>query len=296
MRADQETRKRSYSESLDSDAKSNRRMHTHSLKHVQELPHDTTATPQDPYFVDSQLIRSLCLALTTVGFDSVKPSALEMFRAEVEEYMLHFLAMVRTSMMAARRVEPVPTDFIYALAMHDISPSQLLPHLKHTIPPEVTLPNVEPPDPQEPLPVDVAPILGTDLAIRSKDSYIPEQMPPFPSKHTYIRTDQFVEREDDARKIRELATQEGIQAEQALRKLAAKEGGKGRSRMVARAKDEEEWEAAMKEVEGGKPALNSMDFGFDGAVDRSQEKREELSGGVVNWERILWRKGVQGIR
>jgi transcription initiation factor TFIID subunit 8 len=53
---------------------------THQLGHIQQLP----AAP-DETFVQAQLLRSLCTALTIVGYESVKPSALEMFRAEVEE-------------------------------------------------------------------------------------------------------------------------------------------------------------------------------------------------------------------
>lgn len=58
---------------------------THQLSHIQQLPPATEPAPQDEAFVQAQLLRSICTALTIVGYDSVKPSALEMFRAEVEE-------------------------------------------------------------------------------------------------------------------------------------------------------------------------------------------------------------------
>lgn len=58
---------------------------THQLSHTQRLPPHTEAAPQDETFIQAQLLRSICTALTIVGYDSVKPSALEMFRAEVEE-------------------------------------------------------------------------------------------------------------------------------------------------------------------------------------------------------------------
>lgn len=57
----------------------------HSLSHIQQLPAQTEPAPQDEVFVQSQLLRSICTALAVVGYDSVKPSALEMFRAQVEE-------------------------------------------------------------------------------------------------------------------------------------------------------------------------------------------------------------------
>lgn len=58
---------------------------THHLGHIQQLPPATEPAPQDEAFIQAQLLRSICTALTIVGYDSVKPSALEMFRAEVEE-------------------------------------------------------------------------------------------------------------------------------------------------------------------------------------------------------------------
>jgi hypothetical protein len=58
---------------------------THRLGHIQQLPAATEPAAQDETFVQAQLLRSLCTALTIVGYESVKPSALEMFRAEVEE-------------------------------------------------------------------------------------------------------------------------------------------------------------------------------------------------------------------
>lgn len=58
---------------------------THQLSHIQQLPPATEPAPQDEAFVQAQLLRSICTALTVVGYDSVKPSALEMFRAEVDE-------------------------------------------------------------------------------------------------------------------------------------------------------------------------------------------------------------------
>lgn len=58
---------------------------THHLTHIQQLPAETEPAAQDETFIQAQLLRSICTALTIVGYDSVKPSALEMFRAEVEE-------------------------------------------------------------------------------------------------------------------------------------------------------------------------------------------------------------------
>lgn len=56
----------------------------HATKIRQELAVDCLSGFQDESFFEAQLLRAISLALTTVGFDSVKPSALEAFRAETE--------------------------------------------------------------------------------------------------------------------------------------------------------------------------------------------------------------------
>ena len=58
------------------------------LQRAQSRPAHVEAAPQDPVFVQGQLLRSISAALTMVGFDSAKPSALEMFRGAVEECAL----------------------------------------------------------------------------------------------------------------------------------------------------------------------------------------------------------------
>ena len=55
------------------------------LHHVQQLPESVEPASQDPEFAEGQLLKSITAALTLAGFDSVKPTALEMFRAHTEE-------------------------------------------------------------------------------------------------------------------------------------------------------------------------------------------------------------------
>ena len=57
----------------------------HSLSHIQQQPAQTEPAAQDEAFIQAQLMRSICSALTVVGYDGVRPSALEMFRGQVEE-------------------------------------------------------------------------------------------------------------------------------------------------------------------------------------------------------------------
>jgi transcription initiation factor TFIID subunit 8 len=62
-----------------------RRIVHHGIKYKQPLASEALDVVQDDAFFQSQLLRSISLALTAVGFDSVLPSALEAFRAEVED-------------------------------------------------------------------------------------------------------------------------------------------------------------------------------------------------------------------
>lgn len=55
------------------------------VAHVQRMPPHTEPAAQVAEFAQGQLLRSITAALTMAGFDSVKPTALEMFRSQVEE-------------------------------------------------------------------------------------------------------------------------------------------------------------------------------------------------------------------
>ena len=59
---------------------------------------------------------------------------------------------------------------------------------------------------------------GTDQKMKN---FIPKHFPVLPSMHTYQATAEFVDREQDPRKVREQATEEGRLGEEALRKLVA---------------------------------------------------------------------------
>jgi hypothetical protein len=97
----------------------------------------------------------------------------------------------------------------------------LLPHVKPN-------PNLEPvptllSDPPEDDSFKTLPSLGPQLSgddDRVRSAYIPKHFPEFPSKHTYRHTPVFTEREQDPRRIRERATEDGRHGEEALRKLA----------------------------------------------------------------------------
>lgn len=297
----------------------------HHLSHVQSMPAATEPAPQDPVFAQSQLLRSICAALTIAGYDSVRPSALESFRAQVEEYMLAFLSDVKTSMHSARRVSPLPTDFTFALSSLGLSSGDLEPHLSLPYPTQLAAPTVAPPAPAEAPPPNLAPMLGPELQTPAvsvnevkENSYIPPHFPALPSRHAYMCTNTFTEREGNARKIREKATEEGILAEQALRKLMAakikkevvpgRTGERGSSREIKAKARESSWKDVVADLlledgqastqdsgVAGMGSFGSSVFGTDGAGDEKEDKLEALmrTGGLsVNHDRGHWRRGA----
>ncbi|KAK7522008.1 transcription factor TFIID complex subunit 8 C-term-domain-containing protein [Phyllosticta citriasiana] len=299
-----------------------RRIVHHAIKHKQHWEVDPTLTPQDEKVFGGQTLRAISLTLGAVGFDGALPSALEMFRAQTEEFMLRFLTDVRISMHTARRTTPLPTDFALALAHTGYTSSDLEPHLKLGIPPEITQPPLPPPPRPESPPPKLEELLGKELSGASEKAtraWIPNHLPAFPSKHTWQSTPLYPNRETDPRKIREQAAQEGILAEQALRKLMAanrsgptKRARSGTSSDAVKEKSavpqaSEVWEEAMKEVMLEEAAKNKSTRGLDmdsldpfsnemGASGREKEGEKNAvvdAGLLVNYDQKYWRKGAQ---
>lgn len=135
--------------------------------------------------------------------------------------MAHFLADVRLSMLSSRRTQAIPQDFLQSLHTHQLSLRSLIPHLDPPVSPlssQVTL-DIEAAvvEGQHQLSFFGPPLMGISDA-QSKP-YIPQHFPAFPSKHTYKATPEIPQREDDPRKIRELAIEEGRLGEEALRRF-----------------------------------------------------------------------------
>jgi hypothetical protein len=163
-------------------------------------------------------------------------------------------------MSSARRTTTVPHDWIYALKGAGIEGSSVLePHLDTgEVPKALLQPFFPPPEPADPPPPDVEGLLGPELSGRQDKesrSYIPAHFPPFPPKHSWKATPVYTQRETDPRKIREKATEEGIRAEQSLRKLmAAQKAGlqKNKARRQRKSKRMKEsvalWQDAMKDL------------------------------------------------
>lgn len=249
--------------------------------------------------------------------------------------MTKFLQQVRTSMSSARRTDTVPHDWVYALTSTGLRGSGPLEQHLDTgdIPPSLLQPHFDPPEPPEAPPPDTETLLGRELSGKAdKDTraYIPSHFPAFPSKHTYKATPVFTKRENDPRKIREKATEEGIQAEQSLRKLmtAQKAGiqkrNTGNQRRSRRMKENDAlWQDAMtqlladeKQMEkdevtererldhieneedeqymfnGGAP----LDAVRKGRTPRMVDRNVNLEEGVhVNYDQKFWRKSARGV-
>ncbi|EKG14401.1 Bromodomain transcription factor [Macrophomina phaseolina MS6] len=289
-----------------------RRIVRHGIRHKQPWREDPSVTsPQDEAFFQSQILRAISVGLTSVGFEGAKPTALEAFRAQVDEFMLHFLSDVRTSMEHARRTAPTPTDFARALAHSGYTSSDLEPQLQLPIPPEIALPPVPDAPPAEEPPPQLEQVLGPELSglgEKNSRSYIPPHFPAFPSKHTWQSTPVFSSRETDPRKIRERATQEGILAEQALRKLMAAKGagssrkrgaadrdGAGAGKRRSTPQSKQVWEEAMREVIR-EDEMKRGDVFMGGTDEQQGDASNDFvvdTGLLVNYDRKYWRKGAQ---
>jgi transcription initiation factor TFIID subunit 8 len=189
----------------------------------------------------------------------------------------------------ARRAQPTPLDFEYALSQFDLPLASIEPHLKPPIPKskiQIHL-GAEPQEAQSV--VTVESLLGKDLSGASDKKvkpYIPKRFPSFPSKHTYKWTEKESARETDPRKIREEAAKAARQGEEALRRLVnVSKAGKEKDVKKAASKDPRSkeryhlWEQTMGELMAGKrPA---------GGVDENEDRSM-----IVNSERRYYRKGA----
>jgi len=248
--------------------------------------------------------------------------------------MTNFLKQVRTSMSSARRTDTVAHDWVYALTASGLRGSGALEQHLDTgdIPPSLLQPYFDPPAPPEAPPPNTESLLGPELsgkADKETRSYIPSHFPPFPSKHTYKATPVFTQRENDPRKIREKATEEGIQAEQSLRKLMAAQkagiqkrnvGNRKRSRRMK--ENDQLWQAAMTELQADEEQMEKDEveqraredindaedddqFMFNGDAPLETRKRRtprtvdrnvNLEEGVhVNYDQKYWRKSARGV-
>nr|POF01314.1 protein opy2 [Quercus suber] len=213
--------KRPHSNTMDELPTKKQRIHR-SVHHVQQVPPHLEPATQDPAFVQDQLLKSISAALVVAGFDGVNTTTLEMFRSHTEAYMLKFLDYAKTSMQASRRSKATAADFASALSLmpNTATASRVQPQLGLKLPAGVAYPSIRQPDQELGAPPDFSHLLSS-LVDTDPKGYIPKHFPLLPPRHAWVETPVFPQREVDSRKMRERATQEGMLAEQALRKLAA---------------------------------------------------------------------------
>ncbi|KAJ5475696.1 hypothetical protein N7539_007983 [Penicillium diatomitis] len=292
--------------------------HHHRLLEPVVLPQACEPALQDDDNVDQMMNRTLGLALRHAGFDLADPAALNSFRSATEEYLLHVAKFVRQSMLSSRRLQPIPQDFDYALNHHRITPDDLRPYLK--TPPTGIHTRVLPPSP--PPEDEVKRKLPFLNSLRHEESetnrsYVPKHFPDFPSKHTYSSTPVFTERDNDPRKIRERAAEDGRHGEEALRKLASAAyrnsptGVSGRDKKLWGRRAESMETMFEKTIRGltkklqkdplSVPGANvvsaggsamEIDSGLVGDADKSRTKLlgDLDMGPIVNCERDYWRR------
>lgn len=139
------------------------------------------------------LRRSIALILQHVGFDSTSGPALERLTEMTEEYMLMFSGEVMLFASAARRAQPIPTDYDIGLKRMNLGTALLRPHLKPPIPKPRITPTYATPAGLVDTHQKGLPLLGEELSGRPEKEardYIPKSFPDFPSIHTYKATPQ----------------------------------------------------------------------------------------------------------
>ncbi|KAJ5115723.1 hypothetical protein N7456_000071 [Penicillium angulare] len=301
--------------------------HHHRLQKPVTLAASSEPAVQDEAHFDYLMNRSIGTILQDVGFELADPAALSSLRSAADSYLLRISKYVRQSMLASRRTQPIPPDFEHALSRVCLSPDDLRPYTKshENITPIPTL--LPSPPPEDELTRKI-PFLN---ALRGEESstnrsYVPKNFPEFPSKHTYSATAVFTERDNDPRKIRERAAEDGRHGEEALRRLAAA-AHRGDNVSSSGVKDKKLWGRRLENMETmfektvkglakklqkdqkdplapapTATALNSameIDSGTHPDGDARSKLKPSLNldmGPIVNCERDFWRRPATAIR
>lgn len=208
-------------------------------------------------------------------------------------------------MLACRRTQAIPQDFLQSLHLHQLSLRSLLPHLNPPVPPSQSQPLLPLDDSAPALQNQRLPTFDFSMNDRlktGKNAYIPKNFPSFPSEHTYKATPNVPVRENNPKKTRERAIEEGRLGEAALRKLvnartdhaANPDPHTSWNSGSMRAIRAEVWKQAM---EDSTPAAATSKSRNDTqmTIDKNLDQHEILRlagryGPPVNAERRYWRK------
>ncbi|KAJ8132817.1 hypothetical protein O1611_g810 [Lasiodiplodia mahajangana] len=168
------------------------------------------------------LRRSITLALNHVGFDSATEEALEGFTEMVETYMDGFVDQLKRVAHAARRSDPIPTDYEAVLRYYNLPLWSLKPHLKNPVPKKLLEPTFYDPVIENTTYLEnTPPVLGDELDgkyEKEERAWIPKHFPSFPSKHTYRYTPAELPAKNTEKKRAE-ALADARKAEMALRRI-----------------------------------------------------------------------------
>ncbi|KAJ2986795.1 hypothetical protein NUW58_g4860 [Xylaria curta] len=246
--------KRQRTTTLEPDARST----TSTLARTPQTAYEVLRRPTEDSLGRDGLRRSIALALSHVGFDSATEEALESFTEMVETYTDGFIHRLKQVAHAARRSDPIPTDFDAALRYHNLPLCSLKPHLKNPVPKRLLEPAFYNPIVENTTYLEsTPPVLGDELDgkyEKEERPWIPKHFPSFPSKHTYRYTPAELPAKNTEKKRIE-AQADARKAEMALRRIdrAAKMTRQKELREVAKRntltkRRHETWEGLMKSL------------------------------------------------
>jgi transcription initiation factor TFIID subunit 8 len=191
-------------------------------------------------------------------------------------------------MLNARRSQPTPLDFDYALSEFNLPLSFLEPHLRPPIPQSRLKIQLESETSEQDFNSQLF-LLGPELSgepDKKAKRFVPDRFPSFPSKHTYKYTDKESARETDPRKIREEAAKAARQGEDALRRL----------NRVSKAGKEKDIKKAAQQDPGSKERHKLFEETIASLVNGNQQtmtgRSDEDQTLVVNAQSIYFRKAV----
>lgn len=169
-----------------------------------------------------------------------------------------FIEQLKRVAHAARRSDPIPTDYEAILRYHNLPLCSLKPHLKNPVARQLLEPTFYDPVIENTTYLEsIPPVLGDELDGRyekEERAWIPKHFPSFPSKHTYRFTPAELPSKNTEKKRAE-ALADARKAEMALRridraaKLTRHKELKGAAQRNALTKQRHEaWEGLMKSM------------------------------------------------